>query len=86
VSAEAEFRPDVVFLDIGMEHMNGFEACRRIRANPWGKEPIIVALTGWGQAEDKRRSQEAGFDHHLVKPIEPVMLQRFLADIETQSA
>ena len=62
--------------------MNGFDACRRIRGNPWGKEPIIVALTGWGQSEDKRRSQEAGFDHHLVKPIEPAMLQRFLAEIE----
>jgi CheY-like chemotaxis protein len=86
VSAEAEFRPDVVFLDIGMERMNGFDACRRIRGNPWGKEPIIVALTGWGQSDDKRRSQEAGFDHHLVKPIEPAMLQRFLAEIETQPA
>ena len=86
VSAEAEFRPDVVFLDIGMEHMNGFDACRCIRANPWGKDPIIVALTGWGQTDDKRRSREAGFDHHLVKPIEPAMLQRFLAEIETQPA
>jgi CheY-like chemotaxis protein len=46
-----------------------------------GKEPVIVALTGWGQAEDKHRSQEAGFDHHLVKPIEPAVLQRFLAEI-----
>ena len=86
VSTEAEFRPDVVFLDIGMAKMNGFDACRCIRGKPWGQEPVIVALTGWGQAEDRRRSKEAGFDHHLVKPVEPAMLERFLAEIESRSA
>jgi signal transduction histidine kinase/DNA-binding response OmpR family regulator len=86
VAADAEFRPDVVFLDIGMGKLNGLDACRHIRRKPWGKEPIIVALTGWGQAEDKKRSREAGFDHHLVKPIEPAVLQRFLAEIEPQTA
>ena len=86
VDAASEFRPDVLFLDIGMAKMNGLEACCEIRAKAWGKEPVIVALTGWGQADDKRRSREAGFDHHLVKPIEPVMLERFLAEIETQAA
>ena len=86
VAADAEFRPDVVFLDIGMAKLNGLDACRHIRRKPWGKEPIIVALTGWGQAEDKNRSREAGFDHHLVKPIEPAVLQRFLAEIEPQTA
>jgi CheY-like chemotaxis protein len=86
VAADSEFRPDVVFLDIGMAKLNGLEACRHIRRKPWGKVPVIVALTGWGQAEDKHRSREAGFDHHLVKPIEPAMLQRFLAEIETQTA
>ena len=75
VAADSEFRPDVVFLDIGMAKMNGLDACRQIRGKPWGKEPVIVALTGWGQAEDKRRSREAGFDHHLVKPIEPAVLR-----------
>ena len=83
---DAEFRPDVVFLDIGMGKLNGLDACRHIRRKPWGKEPVIVALTGWGQAEDKNRSREAGFDHHLVKPIEPAVLQRFLAEIEPQTA
>jgi len=83
VNVETEFRPDVVFLDIGMTKMNGFDACTRIRGKPWGKEPVIVALTGWGQPEDKRRSREAGFDHHLVKPIEPAALERFLMDIES---
>jgi len=86
VAADTEFRPDVVFLDIGMGKMNGLDACRHIRRKAWGKEPIIVALTGWGQAEDKNRSREAGFDHHLVKPIEPAVLQRFLAEIEPQTA
>ena len=81
VDAASEFRPDVLFLDIGMAKMNGLEACCEIRGKAWGKEPVIVALTGWGQADDKRRSREAGFDHHLVKPIEPVVLERFLAEI-----
>ena len=76
-------RPDVVFLDIGMGKLNGLDACRHIRRKPWGKEPIIVALTGWGQAEDKNRSREAGFDHHLVKPIEPAALEQFLAQLES---
>ena len=86
VSADAEFQPDVIFLDIGMAKMNGFEACQTIRGNPRDRRPIIVALTGWGQAEDKRRSRDAGFDHHLVKPLEPQVLERFLAEIETQTA
>ena len=82
VCAEGEFRPDVVFLDIGMSKLNGFEACRQIRGRPWGAEPVIVALTGWGQPDDKRRSIEVGFDHHWVKPVEPAALERFLAEIE----
>ena len=86
VSADSEFHPDVIFLDIGMAKMNGFDACRSIRGKPRDKQPIIIALTGWGQADDKRRSREAGFDHHLVKPIEPQALERFLAEIATQTA
>ncbi len=86
LAAEAEFRPDVVFLDIGMPEMTGFEVCRRIRDKPRGKEPVIVALTGWGQPEDKQRAREAGFDHHLVKPIEPAVVERFLAELERQTA
>jgi signal transduction histidine kinase len=86
VVVETEFRPDIVFLDIGMAKLNGYETCRSIRGKQWGRIPIIVALTGWGQAEDKRRSREAGFDHHLVKPIEPAALERFLAELEPQAA
>lgn len=65
--AEA-FRPDLIVLDIGLPKLNGFDACRRIREQPWAKNTLIVAATGWGQEKDRRRSKDAGFDHHLVKP------------------
>ncbi|HKQ47070.1 MAG TPA: PAS domain S-box protein [Phycisphaerae bacterium] len=69
--AESEsFRPDVVLLDIGLPRLNGHEVCRRIRQQSWGKKITLVALTGWGQPEDRERSAEAGFDHHLVKPVD----------------
>jgi CheY-like chemotaxis protein len=61
-------RPDVAFLDIGMPVMTGYEAASRIRGEPWGKEMMLVALSGWGQREDVQRSKAAGFDSHLVKP------------------
>jgi CheY-like chemotaxis protein len=66
IAAAAAYRPDVIVLDIGMPRMNGLEACRRIREQPWGLGIFIVALTGWGQDDDKRRSHEAGFDHLIV--------------------
>ncbi|MFP5287775.1 MAG: response regulator, partial [Thermoanaerobaculia bacterium] len=71
--AEA-FRPDVVILDIGLPKMNGYDACRALRARPWARDTVIVALTGWGQEEDRRKSSEAGFDRHLVKPVDPAAL------------
>jgi CheY-like chemotaxis protein/two-component sensor histidine kinase len=79
VTAAEELRPDVILLDIGMPRLNGYDACKRIREQPWGPGIYIVALTGWGQEEDKRRSREAGFDHHLVKPVDPVTLGALLA-------
>jgi len=69
----------VILLDIGMPRLNGYDACRRLREQPWGSGIYIVALTGWGQEEDKRRSREAGFDHHLVKPVDPIALEQLLA-------
>jgi PAS domain S-box-containing protein len=63
-------RPDVVVMDIGLPVMNGYEACRTIRSQPWGKEMLLVAMTGWGQDEDRQRSGQAGFDVHLVKPVD----------------
>lgn len=71
-------RPDVIFLDIGMPRLNGYETCERIRARPWGRDILLIALTGWGQHEDRRKSKAAGFDHHLVKPVDPVALAALL--------
>jgi CheY-like chemotaxis protein len=65
----AACHPDVALLDIGMPHMDGYEVARRIRAEPWGGEVALVALSGWGQSEDLRRTRESGFDFHLVKPV-----------------
>ena len=73
------FQPQVILLDIGMPKLNGYEACRRIRERPWGKKVILIALTGWGQDDDRRRSLEAGFDHHLVKPVDPATLRKLLS-------
>jgi CheY-like chemotaxis protein len=70
LEAAARLRPDVILLDIGMPGMDGYEVARRIRAESWGREPTLVALTGWGQDNDRRRSSEAGFDAHWVKPLE----------------
>jgi PAS domain S-box-containing protein len=79
--ATARLLPDVVLLDIGMPKMNGYDVARRIREQPWGERIHLVALTGWGQQEDKRRAREAGFDAHLVKPIDAAALERVLADL-----
>ena len=74
-----EFRPDVMVMDIGMPRMNGNEAARHIRRQSWGQDILLIALTGWGQEEDKRQTKEAGFDHHLVKPADPAELRRLIA-------
>jgi CheY-like chemotaxis protein len=78
----AAFQPDLILLDIGMPGLNGYDVCRRIRKEPWGKSVCIVALTGWGQDEDKRRSAEAGFNGHLVKPVELGALEKLLSELE----
>jgi len=77
--AEA-FRPDLIVLDIGLPKLNGLDACRRIRQQPWAKNVVIAAATGWGQDEDRRRSEEAGFDHHLVKPVDAAALGKLAAN------
>jgi PAS domain S-box-containing protein len=79
VQAAATLCPDVIFLDIGMPKMNGYEAARSIRQHPWGRHIVLVALTGWGQEDDKRRATEAGFDHHLTKPVDAVTLDKLLS-------
>jgi len=74
-----QFRPHLILLDIGLPKLNGYEACRRIRQQPWGKNMVVIALTGWGQEEDRKRSKEAGFNAHFVKPLEREALMLVLA-------
>lgn len=74
-----EFGHDAVVMDIGLPVLDGYEAARSIRQLQGGRELLMVALTGWGQAEDRRRSEAAGFDHHLVKPVLPSEIQALLA-------
>ncbi|MBM4071510.1 MAG: response regulator [Planctomycetes bacterium] len=79
VEAATSFQPEAMLLDIGMPRLNGYEAARHIRQQPWGKNVILIALTGWGQSEDKQRALAAGFDHHMTKPVDPVELENLLA-------
>ena len=81
VEVAEEYRPEVILLDIGMPKLNGYEACRLIRAKPWGKNVVLIAVTGWGQDKDRYRTQEAGFDIHLVKPVDPQALMTILANL-----
>ncbi len=79
VKTAESYQPDVMLLDIGLPGMNGYDVCRSIRQQPWGKTIRIVALTGWGQDEDRRNAREAGFDDHLVKPIDPHTLRQAIS-------
>lgn len=79
VEAAATFRPNVMLLDIGLPKLNGYEVARRVRQQPWGEGVVLIAQTGWGQEEDKRRSQEAGCNFHLVKPVDIAALENLLA-------
>jgi CheY-like chemotaxis protein len=74
-----EFHPDLVLLDLGMPRMDGYEACRRLREQPWGAEAVVVAVTGWGRDDDRRKTQLAGFDQHLVKPVAPDAIASILS-------
>lgn len=75
--AEA-FRPDAILLDVGLPDVDGREVARRIRAEPWGRHTLLIAATGWGNADERRRSIEAGFDHHLVKPMDLTELRTLI--------
>jgi PAS domain S-box-containing protein len=86
VEAAERFRPEVVLMDVGMPRLNGYEATRRIREQPWGQGMAVIALTGWGQEGDKARSQEAGCNGHLVKPINLSDLEELLTELEGAAA
>jgi len=78
VKAIEQHRPEVALLDIGLPHLNGYEVCRRVREQSWGRDIVIIALTGWGQEDDRRKSREAGFNGHLVKPVNYAKLLELL--------
>jgi PAS domain S-box-containing protein len=80
IAAAAELRPDAVVLDIGLPKLDGYGVAARIREEAWGRQATLIAVTGWGQKEDKERSRAAGFDHHLVKPVDPTALIRLLSE------
>ncbi len=82
IEIAADFLPDVVLMDLGMPRMDGYEAASNLRKQAWGKQMLLVALTGWGQDEDRDRTSKAGFDHHLVKPAEPEVLRQLLANYQ----
>ena len=86
LEAAERYLPDVVLLDIGMPQLNGYDVARQIRATAWGKRLVLVALTGWGQESDRRRSHEAGFNSHLVKPVDLEQLNRLLAEVPAAAA
>jgi CheY-like chemotaxis protein len=79
VELAEQYAPGVVLMDIGMPNLNGYDAAQQIRREPWGRDMLLIATTGWGQAEDRRRTKDAGFDHHLVKPIDHAKLSELLA-------
>jgi CheY-like chemotaxis protein len=79
IDAALEFQPEVVLIDIGLPGMNGYEVAGRLRSMPQFDHTLLVAVTGYGQADDRRRAHEAGFDHHLVKPVFFDVLQQLLA-------
>jgi signal transduction histidine kinase/CheY-like chemotaxis protein len=80
MQAAKALRPDVVLLDLGLPRLNGYEVARRIREQPWGNGTVLLAVTGWGQDEDHNRSRQAGFNGHLVKPVNHAALTRLMAD------
>ena len=77
-----KYRPDAVFLDIGLPGMDGYQIAERLRELPEGTRAVLVAITGYGQDEDRRRSRDAGIDHHLVKPVSPEALHELLDSLD----
>ena len=86
VEAATMFKPDLILMDIGLPKLNGYEACRRIREQPGGKNIVLMALTGWGQEEDRQKSSQAGFNGHLVKPVDSAALMKQMAEMQPPSA
>ena len=80
-----QVRPEVMFLDIGMPHLDGLGVARSVRSASWGRDTYLVALTGWGQESDREQSRKAGFDCHLTKPVEYDKLNAIIAGVGVQT-
>ena len=85
IQVAGEFRPDVIVLDLGLPKLDGYQAAQRIRGESWGQQMVLVALTGWDDEDDRRRTRDAGFDRHLVKPVDGLALQKILLDLPVRS-
>jgi CheY-like chemotaxis protein len=83
VKTAGSYKPDVVLLDIGLPDMDGYEVAREIRSRSLGKDVVLIAVTGWGQPDDRQRAAKAGFNHHLTKPVEYAALSDLLAHLNT---
>jgi CheY-like chemotaxis protein len=83
VATAESFLPEVILLDIGLPKLNGYEVAQRIRESAWGQSMFLIAVTGWGQEEDRQRSSEVGLNVHMVKPVEPAALERLLAELRS---
>jgi CheY-like chemotaxis protein len=81
VETAESFLPEVMLLDIGLPKLNGYEVAQRIRQQAWGRSMFLIAVTGWGQEEDRQRSSEVGLNVHMVKPVEPAALEKILAEL-----
>jgi CheY-like chemotaxis protein len=86
VEVAERFRPSIALLDIGMPRLNGYEAARWIREQPWGKQMTLIAVTGWGQQEDRRLAFQAGFDNHLTKPAQVEEIMLLISKVRTTAA
>ena len=90
VEMAASYQPEVVLLDIGLPKMTGYDVARAIRQTPWGQNVVLIAVTGWGQDEDKQKAKLAGFNRHMVKPVDPELLMQLLhefsIDLATRAA
>src|SRR6185436_7418254 len=84
VETAESFLPEVVLLDIGLPKLNGYEVAQRIRERAWGASMFLIAVTGWGQEEDRQRSSEVGLNAHMVKPVEPAALERLFAELRRE--
>lgn len=83
IRVAADFRPEVVFCDLGLPGMSGYDVARELRSMPFGREMVLAALTGFGQPGDREKTAKAGFDAHLVKPVDPAIIESFLDDYAT---